>query len=157
ANATGLAQTGSGQLADADVLEVDRRALGLQAQVAGPRLDAVAPGHLLAVDPQAQLPVHRPHVVVVALPGALALALTRGDAAAVRRGRGERLELRPLLAGREHVAVRGEPGCLLLRPLLVLLGVAVVEDLHLDAGGQLARLEPLERLLRRPDEDAGVA
>src|SRR5262249_61461194 len=85
ADATGLAQTGSGQLADADVLEVDRRALGLQAQVAGPRLDAVAPGHLLAVDPQAQLPVDRPHVVVVPLPEALAQVLAREAAAAVGR------------------------------------------------------------------------
>src|SRR5205823_4899433 len=57
----------SRQLANADVAEVDRRALRLQAQVARPRLDAVAPRHLLAVDPQPDLAVDRPHVVVVPL------------------------------------------------------------------------------------------
>src|SRR5207244_8854544 len=109
-----------------------RRTFRFQAEVARARLAVLAAGDLFAVDPQPDLAVDRPDVVVVPLVDALAEVLPREAALAVGRRRRQRRHFR--LADVEHVAVAG--GVLRLFPLLflVLLDVAVVEDLHLDAG-----------------------
>ena len=54
--------------------------------------------------------------------------------------------------------MRGEPVRLLPLLLLVLLGITVVQHLHLDpARWQLARWQSPQRLLRRPDRHSRVA
>src|SRR5947209_4929275 len=84
----------SGQFAEGDVLEVDRRAFGLQADEAGLRVDAVAAGDFFTVDPQADLAVDRPHVIVVPLAESLGEVLAREASATVGRSRREWLHLR---------------------------------------------------------------
>jgi len=75
------------QLTQADILEVDGRAFGFQAQVADARLDLVAAGDFLAVDPETDLAVDGADVVVVPFADALAQVLAREAAAAVGGGR----------------------------------------------------------------------
>ena len=98
----------SGQLADAQPAELDRRTFRLQAEEARSRLAAVAAGDFLAVDPQPDLAVDAADVVVVPLANALAQLFRREAAAAVGRDRRERGHLRG--ADREDVAVGREPG-----------------------------------------------
>ena len=116
--------------------ELDRRALGFEAEIPGGRLAAGAAGDFLAVDPEADLAVDAPDVIVVPLADALAQRFFGEAAAAVGRDRRERRHLRR--ADREDVAVGGEPVGLLAGLLLVLLGVAVVEDLDLDPAARQA-------------------
>src|SRR5262249_21299200 len=120
----------SGQLADAQVAELHRRALGLEAAIAGGRIAAVAARALLTVVPEADVAVDGPDVIVVPLADALAQPLGREAAAAVGRGGREGLHLRG--SDGEDVAVSGEEVGLLAGLFLILLGVAMVEDLDLD-------------------------
>jgi hypothetical protein len=73
----------SRKLADAEVAELDRGALGLQAEVALGRLALGAAGDLLAVDPQPDLAVDAADVVVVPLVHPLRQVLRREAARAV--------------------------------------------------------------------------
>ena len=68
----------SRQLADPQLAELDRRALGLEAEVPGARLAAAAAGDLLAVDPEPDLAVDAADVIVVPLADALAQLLPGG-------------------------------------------------------------------------------
>src|SRR3954470_13473384 len=121
--------------------------------MATPRLAAGPPGDLLTVDPQSHLAVDAAVVVVVPLADALAQLFRGETAGAVRRGRREGRHLRG--ADGEDVAVGRKEVALLAGLLLILLGEGEVEHLDLDAAsGQLARLQALQRLRRRPDEDA---
>ena len=63
--------------------ELDGRAFRLQAEKAGARLAAGAAGDFLAVDPEPDLAVDAPDVVVVPLADPLAQVLRRKAAAAV--------------------------------------------------------------------------
>src|SRR5262249_43066945 len=76
------------QLADPQMAELDRCALGFQTEVAGAGLAAAAAGDLLAVDPQPDLAIDAPHVIMVPVAKAQAQILQGEAAAAVgRRGR----------------------------------------------------------------------
>jgi hypothetical protein len=92
---------------------------------------------------------------VVPLADSVAQVLPRESPLAVRSHRRERLHVRS--ADRKYVAIGGEPVGLLAGLFLVLLGITVVEDLHLDAVRQLPRLKRRERGFGHPAEDSRVA
>ena len=74
------------QFADPQLPELDRRPFGLEAEMARAGLAVVAAGDFLAVDPEPDLAIDRPDVVVVPLADALAQVLAGEAPLAVGRG-----------------------------------------------------------------------
>src|SRR5687768_13880289 len=143
------------ELSDSQIPKFDGRAFRFQAEVAGAGVGAGTAGDLFTVNPEPDFAVDCADVVVIPLPHPFAQALHREAAGAVRRYGREWRELR--LAGGEHVPMGGEPVRFLARFFLVLLGVAVVQDLDFHALRELARLERVHRFWDAPQEDSGVS
>ena len=78
----------SGQLADSQVLELDGRALGLEAEKAAGRLAVIAAGDFFTVDPEPDLAVDAAHVVMVPLANAFGEMLAGKAPGAVGRETG---------------------------------------------------------------------
>src|SRR6266511_1371783 len=121
-----------GQLANAKLPELDRRAFRFQTEISAGRPDVGAAGHFLAVDPQTHFAIDASDIIMVPFTDTFAQVFRWETAFAVRRHRRKRLHGRG--AGGEDIAVGGEPVGLLFGLLRVLLGITVVEYLHLDAG-----------------------
>src|SRR5262249_4729105 len=121
----------SGQFADADVPELNRRAFRFHAQKARARFGAASARNLLAVDPQPHFAVDAPDIIVVPFIDPFAEIFSREAARAVGRQRWERLQFR--FAHGEDVTVGGEPVTFLPGTLLVLLGKAMVQYLDFNA------------------------
>src|SRR5438874_408148 len=81
-----------GQQANPQILELNRRAFGFQAQVSARRLGIIAPGDFFAVDPEADFAVDTANVIVVPLAGAFGQFFARKAAAAVGRAWLKRFE-----------------------------------------------------------------
>src|SRR5437870_11459743 len=94
---------------------------------------------------------------MVPLADALAQVLPRKTPLAI--GRHGKKWLHSGGSSREYIAVRRKPVGLLFRLLLVLLGITVIKDLHLNAGGEppLSLFQRLARFRRGPDKNPGVA
>ena len=117
----------------------------------------VAAGHFLAVDPQPDFAVDAADVVVVPLTYAFAQVLSRKTPLSVRRRWRKRIHGGG--AGREHVAVGGEPVRLLFGLFFILLGIGVIEYLDFNSGRKPppALFQRLDRFGCGPDKNSGVA
>src|SRR5205814_10569205 len=109
--------------------EFDRRAFGFEREITLAIIAVLAARNFLAIHAQAEDAVGADDAVMVPFGRSLA-AFFRGEAA-VPAMSAEGFHRRAVNG--KHITVRGEPIGLLPVFLLVLLGIAVIEHLHLDA------------------------